>query len=281
LSYGGATSERRPILTEVIARPAATVLLLRDGAAGIEVLMITRHTDAAFAGGALVFPGGRVDGSDGAPEMLARCRPVAGADAAAMALRIAAIRETFEEAHVLLARPRGEDRLLGAAALAEVERRAGSKDFAALVATGAIELAADLLVPYAHWITPEREPKRFDTHFFLAPAPLDQVAAHDGSEAVDSLWTTAAAAIAASEAKQVSLIFPTRMNLIKLGRSRTVAEALAAARASPIITVMPVLAETPDGMVLRIPLEAGYGISEISTRGLPRANRRPAAPAGS
>ena len=93
----------------ITPRPASTVLLLRDGPGGVEVLMVTRNVASDFASGALVFPGGRVDDADRGAAMLGASRPVAGADADAMAFRVAAVRETFEEAHMLLARPRGED----------------------------------------------------------------------------------------------------------------------------------------------------------------------------
>jgi 8-oxo-dGTP pyrophosphatase MutT (NUDIX family) len=252
----------------ITPRPASTVLLLRDGPGGIEVLMVTRNVASDFASGALVFPGGRVDAADGKVDMLSRCRPVAGSDAAAMAFRVAAVRETFEEAHLLLARRPGEDRLLAAGEVDRLEADAAARlgrppHIADLLAAGGIELATDLLVPFAHWITPAGPPKRFDTHFFLAPAPADQVAAHDGHEAVDTVWISPHQAIADSEAGRVTLVFATRMNLAKLGRSRSVAEALAAARADAIVTVCPEVIEAPEGKILRIPAAAGYGITEM------------------
>jgi len=253
---------------EIVPRPAATVLLLRDGPSGLEVLMITRNVAADFAGGALVFPGGRVDAADGEPPMLQCGRSAAGASGVGMALRIAAVRETFEEAHVLLARPKGSERLISARELDafESEQRAAlgrEPHFADLVATGRIELATDLLMPFAHWITPVGPPKRFDTHFFLAAAPVDQVAAHDGREAVETVWISPERAIADSEAKRITLVFATRMNLAKLARSGDVTAALAAARREAIVTVCPELVETPEGKMLRIPAAAGYGITEM------------------
>jgi 8-oxo-dGTP pyrophosphatase MutT (NUDIX family) len=253
---------------EIVPRPAATVLLVRDGAAGLEVLMVTRNVASDFASGALVFPGGRVDAADGAPEMLAHCRSVPGIDEAALAFRIAGIRESFEEAHVLLARPTGSERLLSAAELDALEAGARARlgrepQFTDLLAGGGIELATDLLLPFAHWITPVGPPKRFDTHFFLAPAPVDQLAAHDGHEAVDNVWIAPRTAIAEADAKRVTLVFATRMNLLRLARSRDVAAALAAALGDTIVTVCPEVAETPNGTVLRIPLAAGYGVTEV------------------
>ncbi len=253
---------------EIVPRPAATVLLLRNGAAGLEVLMVTRNVASDFASGALVFPGGRVDADDGAAAVLDRCRAIPGLDATAMAFRIAGIRETFEEAHVLLARPCGSDRLLSAPELDGLEanlRAALGREphFSDLIATSEIELATDLMVPYAHWITPVGPPKRFDTHFFLAPAPTDQIAAHDGREAVETIWIAPEVAVAEADAKRITLVFATRMNLVKLARSGSVAAALATARADTIVTVCPEVAQTPAGAVLRIPLTAGYGVTEV------------------
>ena len=253
---------------EIVPRPAATVLLVRDGRAGLEVLMVTRNVASDFASGALVFPGGRVDPADGAANLLESCRKVPGLDDAALAFRIAGIRESFEEAHVLLARPRGSDRLLTAQELDALEGEARARlgresQFADLVAGGGIELATDLLVPFAHWITPVGPPKRFDTQFFLAPAPTDQLAAHDGREAVDTVWIAPQAAVAEADAKRVTLVFATRMNLFKLARSGDVAAALAAARDDTIVTVCPEVAQSPAGTVLRIPLAAGYGVTEV------------------
>jgi 8-oxo-dGTP pyrophosphatase MutT (NUDIX family) len=252
----------------ITPRPASTVLLLRDGPGGLEVLMVTRNAASDFASGALVFPGGRVDATDGGAAMLGAARSVPGADAEAMAFRVAAVRETFEEAHMLLARPKGEERLLAAEEVARLERELAARlgrtaHLADAVDTGAIELATDLLVPFAHWITPKGPPKRFDTHFFLAAAPADQVAAHDGHEAVDAVWIAPKKAIADSESRRVTLVFATRMNLDKLARSASVAEALAAARATPVVTVTPELVETPEGKLLRIPAAAGYGVTEV------------------
>jgi 8-oxo-dGTP pyrophosphatase MutT (NUDIX family) len=260
----------------VVARPASTVLLARDGPTGLEVLMVTRHVASDFASGALVFPGGRVDAADGEAAALACCRPVTGVDAAAMAFRVAAVRETFEEAHVLLARPTGADRLLAAGELDALEqgltaRLGRAPHFADIVAAGGIELATDLLLPFAHWITPVGPPKRFDTHFFLAPAPSDQIAAHDGREAVETIWIAPQKAIADSEARRVTLVFATRMNLAKLGRSADVAAALAAARRDTVVTVCPELVETPQGKLLRIPAAAGYGITEMPANLISRA----------
>jgi len=239
--------------------PAATLLLLRDSPAGIEVLLTTRHDDAGFAAGATVFPGGKVEARD-------------HEHAAGDPLRVAAIRETFEECGILLARPNGERAMLTAAALDDlVARRSSGTDFGAFVAHAGLTLATDLLVPFAHWITPADQPKRFDTHFFLAPAPAGQVALHDGHEATIVHWLTTEGAIAAARRGEIKLVLPTRLNLLKLGRSKSVAEALAAARQSAVVTVQPEIVDTAGGPAFQIPAAADYGVTEVLVSSYRRA----------
>ncbi|MFI5316324.1 MAG: NUDIX domain-containing protein [Myxococcota bacterium] len=235
-------------------RLAATVLLVRDRPGGLEVFMVERHHQIDFATGALVFPGGKVEAADADPRLRARCGESLEVDDAARALRVAAIRETFEECGVLLARARGAAELLAASGVG-----APGADFVADVERADLFLACDRLVPFAHWITPAVVPKRFDTHFFLAAAPDDQLALHDGRESVDSLWISPRAALREAEAGRRTIIYPTLMNLVRLAESRDVAAALARARAQPIVTVQPALARRADGKPeLSIPADAGY-----------------------
>ena len=254
---------------EAAARPAATIMLLRDGPGGIEVFMVVRHHAIAFAAGALVFPGGRVEDSD--HDLAAANDPNPdGLDVEAMAFRIAAIRETFEECGVLLARPHGSDRLIDGGTLKRLEDQhraalnAGSIGFDSVLGSEGLEPAPDLLVHFAHWITPSHQPKRYDTHFFLAEAPPEHLAVHDGGEAVDSLWITPAKALADTEAGIFKLVFATAKNLEKLGRSATVREAMEAARAATVVTVQPKGTKLEGTKrLMRIPEEAGYGGSEF------------------
>jgi 8-oxo-dGTP pyrophosphatase MutT (NUDIX family) len=216
----------------------------------------------------MVFPGGKLEPGDFDPELRARTPGAAALSDAELALRAGAIRETFEEARVLLAGRRGAEALLsGAEVLALEARHRGALDaheirIADLARDEDLELAVERLVPFAHWITPEFMPKRFETWFFLVAAPADQVAVHDGHEGVDSLWITPAAAAAEAAAGRRTVIFPTLQNVKKLGRSGSVTEALAAARSAPIVTVLPRVVETERGSMLRIPVEAGYELSE-------------------
>lgn len=240
------------------ARPAATLLLVRDRAPGLEVFMVLRHRQIEFAAGALVFPGGRVeDGDAGIAKRLAPEDPLA-------AFRVAAVREAFEECGVLLARGADGAPIPPAHAAAVVAGRrahlcAGRLSFAELLEAEALRPDLDAMTHFAHWITPVDLGKRFDTHFFLAIDPGNQVLAHDGAEAVDSTWIDPATALADAAAGQRTVVFPTRLNLARLGQAETVAAALAAARAAPVVTVMPEYVVLPQGPHMRIPLAAGYG----------------------
>jgi 8-oxo-dGTP pyrophosphatase MutT (NUDIX family) len=249
----------------VPAVPAATILLVRDGSSGLEVFMVERHHRIDFAEGALVFPGGKVDPADTDSLLHRRCCGTDGLEEDGVTLRVAAIRETFEECGVLLVRRHGSPSLVGADELLPLEVRyreslqAGETTMAQFAEQEDLELACDLLVPFAHWITPEFMPKRFDTHFFVVSAPADQAAAHDGSESVDSVWTTPAEALEAALAGRRTIIFPTLLNLKKLGRSSRTDEALERARREPIVTVLPRPERGPEGSFVHIPAEAGYG----------------------
>jgi 8-oxo-dGTP pyrophosphatase MutT (NUDIX family) len=253
--------------TPVPARPASTVVILRDGAGGIEVFMVVRHHQIDFASGALVFPGGKVDAedSDAAWGELAPKAP----NAPDRSFFVAAGRETFEEAGLVLARRRGTQEMVdadGAHRLVETYRAAllkGDTTFVDIVRQENLMLAADLMVPFAHWITPEVVPKRFDTHFFLIAAPVVQLGAHDGGESVESLWITPQQALSEAKAGTRTLVFATRMNLEKLARYRTVAEAVEITRSRPVVTVTPKAMKTPEGRKLQIPADADYGVTEV------------------
>ncbi|MFV0281428.1 MAG: NUDIX hydrolase [Rhodoblastus sp.] len=242
-------------------RPAATVLLVRDRPEGMQVFMVVRHHQIDFASGALVFPGGSIDKEDYAIAAdLVRCGGDHGIDEKARAFRIAAVRETFEECGVLLARPRGEKALVAGARVAEIARKAAGRTFLELITAEDLELALDHLTPFAHWITPTALPKRFDTHFFIAAAPADQQALHDGSESVDSVWINPARALEEAKTGKYTIIFATRLNVEMLGRQNDTAAAIEAARVRKIVTVQPeVLKRDDKGAKLRIPPDSGYG----------------------
>jgi 8-oxo-dGTP pyrophosphatase MutT (NUDIX family) len=246
-------------------RPASTMLLLRDGKEGMEVFMVVRHHQIDFASGALVFPGGSIDADDHAVAAVpAFFSGGAGLDAAALAFRVGAARETFEECGILLAREKGSQQLVSAARadqVAAAHRAAlneGKRKFSEILSAESLVLALDLLVPYAHWITPVGMPKRFDTHFYLAVAPADQVGAHDGSESVDSVWVQPGAAVDGAKTGKFKLVFATERNLIKLARHASTAATLDAAGKEPVVTVLPEVTRNETGRQLRIPANAGY-----------------------
>jgi 8-oxo-dGTP pyrophosphatase MutT (NUDIX family) len=262
------SSEQRPPRTPTEAKPSATIVLVRDGSAGLEVFMVQRHHRIDFATGAMVFPGGKLEPGDAAPALRARCPGTDHLADEVLSYRTGAIRETFEECGVLLAGPRGSGRLVDADELRAIEARhrealdAHSLVLPELVEAEDLELACDRLVPFAHWITPVFMPKRFDTHFFLVAAPPDHIAVHDGTEGVDSVWIRPRDAVAEAETGRRTIIFPTLMNVKKLGESDSVEDVLAAARATPVVTVLPELVETDRGQMMRLPADAGYEVIE-------------------
>lgn len=247
----------RPVL------PAATVLLVRNRTDGLEVFMVVRHHEIDSFSGALVFPGGKVDPGDF--EARKYCRGSEGLDDEALAFRVAAVREAFEECGVLLAYPEDGDAIVDAARTATIEKAWRDKllrdevGIAQMCEAEKLTLALDHMLHYAHWITPRIVPKVFDTHFFIAVAPADQVALHDGDEATDSAWLRPDDALAEAESGKRTVVFPTRMNLRKLARWQTVDEALAAVRAIDVVTVQPEVTKHPEGRTLRIPVAADYG----------------------
>ena len=250
-------------------RPATTVLLLRPSRRGdtvspLEVFMVVRHHQIDSFSGALVFPGGKLEDADGDKRLRARSGGPNTIGDDELKFRIAGVREAFEECGVLLARKRGQKALIAAADLKPIEERWRAKlakDEASildLVEAEDLELATELMTPFAHWITPTFVPKRFDTWFFLAEAPADQVALHDGSESTDSVWIGAAEAIDEAKAGKRTLVHATQKNLELLAEGGTVAGALAQAAKRKVITVQPWV-ETKDGKrYLHIPPDAGY-----------------------
>lgn len=257
--------------------PSATVLLLRDDPReGLEVFMVVRHHQIDFASGALVFPGGKLAKGDSDPALVDFCDGTAGLSAETLALRVCAIRESFEECGVLLARHAGSDELAGPDVLAAYDDWRGPLDrgevgILELLKKAGLRLAVDAMVPFAHWITPEFMPKRFDTHFFLAVAPSEQLAMHDGRETVDSTWVPPLRVLEEAEDGKWTIIFPTRLNIEKLAKSKSSGEALARARSDTIVPVQPWIDKSSGSTILRIRDDAGYDtLEESMERALPK-----------
>lgn len=255
------------------ARLAATLLLGRDGPNGLEIFMVVRHHQIDFASGALVFPGGSVDPSDKDSRLRELSDGVDGVDDDMLAVLVAAAREAFEECGVLYARPEDSRGIVDGATAARlgdkyrVDLEAGKLGLADIAVAEGLRLTLDQLTHFAHWITPPHMPKRFDTHFYLAKAPGDHVLAHDGTESVDSVWITPEQACVEADAGKRTIIFPTRLNVEKVGQSRTVEDAISAARSMPVVTVLPVSEKVEGGRIMRIPEEAGYGAAELFVEG--------------
>jgi 8-oxo-dGTP pyrophosphatase MutT (NUDIX family) len=215
------------------------MLLRAAEPSGLKVYLTRRSAHSRFMPGAYVFPGGAVDAQDRGAPALARLRGApAGLDPA---LARAALRELFEEAGVLVARRAHVDsHFPGAEALAKMRSEsAAGADFTTLLAEADLVLDATQLVHYSNWITPESEPIRFDTHFFLARAPQGQEALADAGEVHDGRWLAPAEALAAAERGEMSVIFPTLKHLERLAAYDSVEALFAHARERTIVAVMP------------------------------------------
>ncbi|HVI33248.1 NUDIX hydrolase [Phenylobacterium sp.] len=244
-------------------KPAATILLLRDDPS-FEVLMVKRHHQIDFASGALVFPGGKTHGGDHDPAWADHVVGWNDFDADQRALRIAAIREVFEEAGILLAHRRNGEPIGGEACPMDVREAVDQGRTPFLDVVTGIDARLDLgaLTVFARWITPAIVPKRFDTWFYAVKAPDDQLAACDGRETVDAEWIAPAEALRLAETGERKVIFPTRMNLQLLAEAGSADDAVARAQARTLVTVEPVVQSREAGRVLVLPPDAGYGVVE-------------------
>ena len=265
----------------VTARHASTVLLLRDSDRGVEVFMERRHIKSDFVGGAYVFPGGRVDPEDRVDEAL--CHGLTdleasarlGLDEGGLTFYVAAIRECFEEAGVLLAYDR-DGRLLDFSDRSVEERyealrdelNAGRLTLLDIAAREGLTLATDRISYWAHWITPEGQPRRYDTRFFVARAPRNQTAGHDDHELTNSAWVTAREALEHGRRKEWMIIFPTIRNLQKLAEFESADAAIAAMDAQeefPVMQPRVLLGRTPDEPA-RAVLPGDEGYEEAAAR---------------
>ncbi|MCU0301033.1 MAG: hypothetical protein MUF35_05440 [Candidatus Nanopelagicales bacterium] len=224
------------------AVPAATVVLLRDGPAGLEALLMRRPATMAFAPGMHVFPGGRVDeAQDSRPTVRGSVPTGAWADEPlARAIVAAGVRETFEEAGVLLAVDRSGRPAVPDGGWAR-DRRASERaaGFPEVLVRRRLHLDADLLVPIAHWITPEVETRRYDTRFLAAALPAGQEVDRHETETDLAHWFPPADALAAYERGAMPMLPPTVAVLAELARHRDVGDALAWARSHPVVPLMP------------------------------------------
>jgi 8-oxo-dGTP pyrophosphatase MutT (NUDIX family) len=251
-----------------IPRPAATIVLMRDAPEGLEVLLMRRNRTAGFVPGAYVFPGGRVDTSDASPDIVARLDGLTSDDAsvrlglregrpAAIAYYLAAVREAFEETGILLGRtPEGappttaaDDPAIDAVRDLVMEDRLA---FASALDRLGCRIDGSALEYLAHWITPEVEPRRYDTRFFAARVPPATTAIVDPREMTDAVWLAPSLALRRNRQASLPMVFPTLKTLEQLAAYRNVDAALDDLAGREIPTFLPRLVVTPTGVGLRL-----------------------------
>ncbi len=247
--------------------PAATILLLRDQP-DLNVLMIERHANIKFAGGALVFPGGKIESSDedrGWGEFIDGEFPEEQ-----VAPRVAAIREAFEETGILLARRQGEGKFVCDMQIQHLSewRKAIEDDdhvFLDLIRRENLILACDALVLFARWMPPEGVThRRYFTWFFAARTPVDQIAREDGNEATDTVWVQPSSMLNNPTLETRRMIFPTQRNVELLSISKDAESVLNFAKIRKIETIQPKLIERDGIKYITIPEGLGYPITEES-----------------
>jgi 8-oxo-dGTP pyrophosphatase MutT (NUDIX family) len=260
----------------IVPRDAATIMLVRDSADGLEVLMLRRNLASSWVGGVHLFPGGAVDPADRSSALAARCEGRSDKEASrllgiatgGLGYFVAAIRECFEEAGVLLAvsKTEGQDWHR----LAEARRRLNSGEvaFADLLDEEDLFLQAGRLFYFSHWITPEGSPRRYDTRFFLAALPEGQSALHDDREVIDSFWAKPSDLLARARAGEIEMLLPTLKNLEAIGRFHSTEEALGEAARLEVRPVLPKVVEAPgEGVRILLPGDPGYDSARRAPEG--------------
>ena len=249
------------------------MILTRDVPGGLEVLLLQRHPDSRFSPGAFAFPGGRVEPADAGTGIEARCRGLGRAEAArhlpdaepperAIGFWVAALREAFEEAGILLAY--GPDACpVDAATLGDTHTqrarcREDSAVFGRLLADLNLVLATDRVAYWAHWITPEERPIRYDTRFFVAATWPEQVAEPDGLEMVAARWIRPEDALARHRALELVLPLPTQAILASLSDHRDVDALLVAAHGREVRPVRPRIVRDGSGERILLPQDPGW-----------------------
>lgn len=258
-----------PTPEQVPVRDAATVMLLRDGSDGPEVCLMQRNLNSDFVGGAYVFPGGAVDPADADADVADRCPDLDDAEASrrlglavgGLAFWVAAIRESFEEAGVLLAR-HADGRRLDLSGPGTAERFAGHRDdvdnerrtIAEIAVQEDLHLDVGQLHYFSRWITPLGAHRRYDTRFFVCAAPEGQEVVEDSRELIGTQWLTPAEALRRHDAGDITMIFPTVRTLVALSRFDRADAVLDHARAqSRVEGILPTISDGDDGMRIVLP----------------------------
>lgn len=258
-----------PTPEQVPVRDAATVMLLRDGSDGPEVCLMQRNLNSDFVGGAYVFPGGAVDPADADVAVAQRCPDLDDVEASrrlglavgGLAFWVAAIRESFEEAGVLLAR-HADGRRLDLSGPGTAERFAGHRDdvdnerrtIAEIAVQEDLHLDVGQLHYFSRWITPLGAHRRYDTRFFVCAAPEGQEVVEDSRELIGTQWLTPAEALRRHDAGDITMIFPTVRTLVALSRFERADAVLDHARAqSRVEGILPTISDGDDGMRIVLP----------------------------
>lgn len=253
----------------VPVRDAATVMLLRDGDDGIEVCMLQRNLNSDFVGGAYVFPGGGVDPGDASEQVQSVCEGRTDSDASrlvgvergGLSFWVAAVRESFEEAGVLLATDDAggvvsfaDPEVAARFELHRAEVDAGRRALAEVCIEERLRLDVGRMHYFSRWVTPLGAPRRYDTRFFVAAAPEQQVALHDDREVIGTRWLTPREALADHEAGRMTMIFPTVRTMVALDRFDSAEAVLAhAAAQAEVPAVVPMLRDEGGGLRLVLP----------------------------
>jgi len=261
---------------------AATVILVRDGDHGFfEVFLMRRHQRQNFMASAFVFPGGRLDEADCDPGLIPYAQGLSAEEAKlslnepdlpdekALGLFFASVRETFEEAGVLLASTASGDMVDFSGNMSDKrfsdyrfkihEQTMSLRD---LAEAEGIYFRFDLLTPYAHWITPQIESKRFDTRFLLARMPQNQVPIHDSIEMTESLWITPADALVRQAAGELLLMPPTLKTMEELAEFSSIEQLFNAAASRDIQPILPQAFQTPEGFGVKLPYDPEYTLTD-------------------
>jgi 8-oxo-dGTP pyrophosphatase MutT (NUDIX family) len=251
-----------------IPKDAATIVLARDSEAGLEIFCVERSKQSRFLGGAIVFPGGKLDPRDTEDLWATLADPFQGTNAAfTRSLAVAACRETLEEASILLATGPIEHADL---VRLRAEHAASPDALRAFLAARGLRLALGGLHPLARWITPQAEARRYDTRFFLAIAPDGQLGAHDEHETMASFWATPDRIFRRWEAGEVMLAPPTHRTLQVLAGCRTTEDAVAVAKASRLDPICPSLVRQEETVALTLPGDPEHEVRELVLPGRTR-----------
>ncbi len=262
-----------PTRAPVAPREAATLLLLRDAPAGVEVFCVVRHVKSGFLGGAVVFPGGKVDPTDRDAEWKERAVGVPRFapdedELVARAYGIAVCREALEEAAILLTTgaPLAHDEVL------RLRHEMQSRPLTLREALHVRGLALDLgaLHPFGRWVTPVAESRRFDTRFFLACAPPGQRGAHDAHETTASFWSSPKDVLGRFDRGEIQLAPPTHRSLELLSTVATAAEAVTLAKTLGVEPICPILVPLKDAAALVLPGDPAHEVEGLRVPGRTR-----------